>query len=396
MKENRKCYVVDGGTNFQLAISRMDEEIYRCGCHLLSTILKQSLKGLDNFFEPFYELIIYFRNRIPNDYYEKSCKELGVQHYKLILDMEIRWNSTFKALSKLIIPLKNNSLQNAIKYCKEDKSIKNNKIPEYPNESQIEELEKIIQLLEKFNYVTEKFENIQNHNISHVYIGLFLLKQYCGVWKATKGLSANNIIIIELLEKELNIKINELFITHKIACYFNPKSKDKLTKDEKKTIRSLIKSWYEIEKSLQSSDDELEKEMNNLFDGKTNQRTKDKSIDQILDKYEKEVSNLSIFDDPLIWWKENQSFYNPIIHIVKDYLAIVPSASNIERVWSHGGLIITDVKNSYNSKTFTELLFVYCNLDFFDAAVKLLFENKFPNVSFPSKEVLNYNDLIIL
>ena len=136
--------------------------------------------------------------------------------------------------------------------------------------------------------------------------------------------------------------------------------------------------------------------MNNLFDGKTNQRTKDKSIDQILDKYEKEVSNLSIFDDPLIWWKENQSFYNPIIHIVKDYLAIVPSASNIERVWSHGGLIITDVKNPYNSKTFTELLFVYCNLDFFDAAVKLLFENKFPNVPFPSKEVLNYNDLIIL
>lgn len=227
---------------------------------------------MDKFLGIFKELVIYFRNKIPGSHYQKACDYLHVKCIQLTLNMDIRWNSTFMCYSKLLPNLKNNVIKTALNYCHDDKEIKNSQIPKFPDQKSIEILEELLNLLEKFDFVTKKFEGIKNHCISHVYIGLYVLIEYCSTWKNKSNVKKDKTLLetITNLENNLKEKITEFPLTHLIACYFNPKSRDKLSPKQVKDVKDFIKEYYELEVLHSSSEDDMEKEMNEIFEANTN------------------------------------------------------------------------------------------------------------------------------
>jgi hypothetical protein len=69
------------------------------------------------------------------------------------------------------------------------------------------------------------------------------------------------------------------------------------------------------------------------------------------------VSKIESDADPLDWWRKNEDRFPKIARIARQILALQASSANVERVFSHAGTIINDLRNRLSANNVHRLMF---------------------------------------
>jgi hypothetical protein len=80
----------------------------RCACHIINLIVKSGLKRVKHYLEDFRAAINFLNSsnqRIAA--YKSYCLSMGIDPRKFGVDMDVRWNSTFLMLKRLMMLLRN-------------------------------------------------------------------------------------------------------------------------------------------------------------------------------------------------------------------------------------------------------------------------------------------------
>lgn len=67
--------------------------------------------------------------------------------------------------------------------------------------------------------------------------------------------------------------------------------------------------------------------------------------------------------NPLEWWKVNSVRFPRVALMARMYLASQPTSAAAERLFSDGGLVVTDRRRNLDAKTISALVFLRGNLD---------------------------------
>ena len=68
---------------------------------------------------------------------------------------------------------------------------------------------------------------------------------------------------------------------------------------------------------------------------------------------------ISFNDDPLLWWKNNESRYPTIASLARQYLAIPASSTPSERIFSTCGNILTKKRNKLNDEHLAMMVWLH-------------------------------------
>jgi len=66
-------------------------------------------------------------------------------------------------------------------------------------------------------------------------------------------------------------------------------------------------------------------------------------------------------EDPLSWWKKNETRFPYLARLAKKYLAIQASSASPERLFSIAGNLITDRRSSLTPDHVKEIMFLKSN-----------------------------------
>lgn len=247
IKDLRKCHISDQGSNLKKCIKEeLKEEYYRCGCHWIQTPIKKAIKLIENWSEKIRNIILFFQNRVSKRHLESVFKLFDEDPLYLILDNDTRWNSTYLSFKRVLeIYL---FIEKAIDHCKLDDDLKRD-IPTKLTKQELNELSSLLDFLEPFFTLTKIYEGNDSNNISHILIGLKMIKNHLKRWKNVTFMKNNE---FKALKEKIRIDFNKMIETiplcYKIACYLNPSLRDQLLSfDEKKSIRKFIQDEYKIQ-----------------------------------------------------------------------------------------------------------------------------------------------------
>lgn len=109
-----------------------------------------------------------------------------------------------------------------------------------------------------------------------------------------------------------------------------------------------------------STQSQIEREMIEICGG---------SVESLSAKIKKEfgvyfrAEEAKLEDDPLLWWKKNECHYSILSKMAKTYLGMFASSADVERLFSAGGNIVTELRASLKPEKVRQLLFANKNID---------------------------------
>jgi len=77
-----------------------------------------------------------------------------------------------------------------------------------------------------------------------------------------------------------------------------------------------------------------------------------------------EFSKVPYDQDPLKWWSLNNGTYPLLSILAKKYLSIQATSVASERVFSKGGLVVTDHRASLSNEHVSQLVYLSMNKDY--------------------------------
>ena len=86
----------------------------------------------------------------------------------------------------------------------------------------------------------------------------------------------------------------------------------------------------------------------------------------------KMVNNRKVFNDPLVWWKQNQGMFPILAKLAMKYLAVQATSAPSERVFSQAQLMIRANRARMGPEIAGKLLFVKMNWDLYSSSLNLL------------------------
>lgn len=354
----RKCHVTDQGGNLRSCITNhLEEEYYRCGCHLVQLILKKGFKKINDWMNPFYNLILFFKDRIPKSYLKNIFQIHEDDPLNVILDNDTRWNGTYLALKRLLEIY--SKIEEALQHCNADSQLKNSRdIPRNLSARELKELKILVDFLEPFYTVTKFLEQQERVYISHVLVSFKTLLKHSQNQKMKEFKNFQ-----EFIENEIKQIIISIPLTYKIGIYFNPSLRERLlNENEVLEIKNfLMKEYTYIEQVTSMIPSGIDR-LNNIF--KSDSSEEEESWEEF-SKYESMGWNKEIYSDPLSFWKLQQKYLPNLSEIAKDYLCISTSSANIERLWSKAESVVTPVRSNLKPETIVEILFSMANMDLF-------------------------------
>nr|CAI5822390.1 unnamed protein product [Callosobruchus analis] len=73
------------------------------------------------------------------------------------------------------------------------------------------------------------------------------------------------------------------------------------------------------------------------------------------------VPSIHVDEDPLLWWKLNETRFPYLALLARKYLAAQGTGVPPERVFSRGGLIVEDSRTSLTSEHVEQLIMISMN-----------------------------------
>ncbi|GET00712.1 zinc finger BED domain-containing protein RICESLEEPER 2-like [Rhizophagus clarus] len=283
---------------------------YRCAAHVLNLGVKKGLKSADDSIAKARKLIntIKKSTRISNSL-QTFCGLKKIKYLKLILDTEIRWNSTFYMLKRL------KELEPALTLLAADNELVKSL---YPSDEDWSTFKNNILLLEPLE-------------------------------KATVYLSASSYPTIEMATSIFE-KIDEYWaIMDKYSitsAILDPRNKLSIFADELE-LRQHIQNIYKIYKERSSSFRPL------LVSSSPASTSKNFSITESekseLDRYLALPNEEEI--EPLLWWHAHANEFPIISDMARDFLSIQATSVASEQAFSVAGNTITKTRNRLHPET---------------------------------------------
>jgi len=179
-------------------------------------------------------------------------------------------------------------------------------------------------------------------------------------------------VLIEF-EKEINLIWNDMPQETLIASCLDPrfKSLKHVRATEHEEAWNCLKAEYfcpeffnkhnEVQIKTQSLPNNLDKkrkfeQIYNTFSSMDNEIIQKSEFDRY-----RELPPISVSDDPLLWWKNNESSYPVLAQIAKIYLAIPASQATCERSFSTAKRICTSERTSLTASHISQYVFAKQN-----------------------------------
>ncbi|KAE9523138.1 hypothetical protein AGLY_016452 [Aphis glycines] len=376
--ENKVSAVVcDNAANMVKAINSMDQTyLVRCTAHSIQLSINAGLQNdmVKEIINKLRKIVGHFnRSASAQNELENEQEKCGEKKHKIVQDCVTRWNSTCDMIDS-VLKCKN-SINNIIS--------KNKKIDKWFISSvEFKNMKDLLKLLEPFKIVTEVLggENYTTASIAHR-----LIKSLLNTLKVSE-IDTNFLTTVKkLILDDLKYRREMLGLILAKSSALDPRFRELkfLSEEEKETV------WKQLENELKEliTDPKIENEEELIsesileneehFETHSPPRKKLRSLmidsdDDDEDDYSvtqsptmkqlEEYKNLKIkvpYDqDPLNWWKENESKYSAVSLLAKKYLSIVATSVPCERLFSEAGTIISKKRNRLSPERLNQLLFL--------------------------------------
>ena len=113
--------------------------------------------------------------------------------------------------------------------------------------------------------------------------------------------------------------------------------------------------------TLDSSDDEPTIKLPKLFSYLSNSKAVKPSTPASIPLQFNTYLETDDSDEPMQFWSKNRSTLNLLVGLAKRVLAVPASSAPIERVFSHGGIMLRPHRASMSSEVLCKLVFAKCN-----------------------------------
>lgn len=87
----------------------------------------------------------------------------------------------------------------------------------------------------------------------------------------------------------------------------------------------------------------------------------DVSVAELLARYLRDLDG-DCDSEPVHFWIRNKATYDKLIPAVQRTFAIPASSAPVERVFSHGGIVLRPHRARMSDKLLSELVFLKCNI----------------------------------
>jgi hAT family C-terminal dimerisation region len=303
--------------------------------------------------------------------FRTACKEAGVKPLRIPLDVDVRWNSTYRML-EVAVYLRP-ALMKFIGLHIDD-------LNQYrPSDNEWMIAEQVLMILMPFQRCTARFEcNSRSSEVDYVFFAYDTmfnhLEDVQSSLRRSKSHSAR--FLISAIDDALGVlrtyydKTSTLPFIYADAMILNPRIKlsifnleswgDEDANYYKAQTRDRFVQNY-IDERVQESDSpsqcprdsQANTEVHDDDDYLQHVRKRLKTANERECEFDTYIANPygdPDICDPLAWWRENESNYPRLSRMARDYLAVPPSGCAVEREFSVSGRIATWQRNRLSTE----------------------------------------------
>ncbi|KAE8740381.1 hypothetical protein FOCC_FOCC014119 [Frankliniella occidentalis] len=393
-EEIAKYIISDNGSNFLAALGeptegrRIDEEIAevlrnekdwehgRCFNHTAQLAINDAKKelGINNVIEKVSHIVRrYSKSKNAVELYEQFQKEHGLPKHELIQRVKTRWDSDFRMLERAVE--QKAAIVSELSAAGEE------------NLSAVEWklAEGFVEVLRPVANHTAEMGSETGPTASMILPVIFEIESELEdfIRKAPRGsgIQFARKLLAHIQARFLHYKTN---LTCKTAMLVDPRYKDILQSDNwASTAREILeekaeeKYYSRVRKGLVSSTDSsrdeseeppakkgrwkfLQKINNNRGSTINSTATLKKKIKDEVESY-LSLPTLEADEDPLVWWRSNQSVFPNLSLVAKQYLGIAATETASERVASVGSNTETSKRTNLSSSHLSQIVFCHDN-----------------------------------
>ncbi|GBC10040.1 hypothetical protein RclHR1_00930018 [Rhizophagus clarus] len=312
---------------------------YRCAAHVLNLGVKKGLKSADDSIAKARKLIntIKKSTRISNSL-QTFCGLKKIKYLKLILDTEIRWNSTFYMLKRL------KELEPALTLLAADNELVKSL---YPSDEDWSTIKNTILLLEPLEKATVYLSASSYPTIGEIRL------VYSGIQSHLERFKNDNDFKQKEMATSIFEKIDEYWaIMDKYSitsAILDPRNKLSIFTDElepRQHIQNIYKIYKERSSSFRPLLETRQTESNEFIPTDFSITESEKSE---LDRYLALPNEEEI--EPLLWWHAHANEFPIISDMARDFLSIQATSVALEQAFSVAGNTITKTRNRLHPET---------------------------------------------
>lgn len=365
IKSDKVVETTDGGSNMETAADLLEHPWTHCGNHRLNLTVKECLKEVSGLINKASRVVSTFKQSGPCSKILKRCQKTRCQkgpHLKLIQENDTRWNSTFLMLERLHVI--RSEVKEAFEEIKKDGKINIKTSP--PTDLEWAQIFYVIQFLKEFKRASDVFEGENSYLHSNIII-IRLLKTYCEKFKTTHQKKTDWDVsltsMVEIALENLSQRWSQTPLVFNLPIFFAPHFKTKylekkLAKEVNETVKQEFLDLQNLSGPLKPP---VQVDLGIL--SQFNTLPKDLELEEF-NNYLQDVipsSATPLLEDPLIYWKSNQTKYPLLSQLACKYLAIRASQSDVERDNSFLKKMITDQRTKLQPEKVSKMLFIKNN-----------------------------------
>ncbi|XP_005113603.1 zinc finger BED domain-containing protein 1-like [Aplysia californica] len=368
IEEKISSIVTDNAsTMVSLVNDHMKKHHVRCFAHSLNLIVRDGLKNSGDL------LIVIGKVKAIVSFFHHSVKAaeklrsfqstLGLPQKKLIQDVETRWNSTLKMLSRYAD--EHTAVTGAL--CSMGRTSMS------VTDSEVDTIRSAIEVLSPFELATEEASTEKHTSLSKM---LPTVRQIMEKLSQEPQSPLRDQLQLELRRRFSCLEGN---FTLGAATLLDPRFKrlpfadpSSATKVEDRLINMMTRSEPSeqtvlAQTPLDSEAEEREepprkKSLWDTFDRKV-ENLKKTTVPNLTGPYVEmrryhEVAHLSRTEDPFLWWEENQSNFPRLSILARKYLHIPATSVPAERLFSKAGELISARRSCLKASTVNMVLFL--------------------------------------
>ncbi|KAL4085139.1 hypothetical protein QTP88_011338 [Uroleucon formosanum] len=364
--------VTDNAPNITAAVREMKYRHIGCFAHSINLLVQHSLEHISTPLKKVKCIVEFFKKSSSAlAKLHSAQKNMGLPQLKLKQDVVTRWNSTYDMLKRII------SIKDAVI---STLAILQSSI-QVLTPAEWEVVEKAVDVLQIFHEVTEEISSEKTVSISKVIVLVTSMFHTVETFVLDINIPYEVNLMANSLKAQLKKRFEEIEDNEIIsqAAILDPRFKQFGFKNENKFNKALSILRTRISNIKLPSDSNPQKPLETvtstpqptsslLWKVYENKVGKLKSIQNPtaaglieLDKYMQEPL-IDRHDDPLKWWYERKSIYPRLYTFVLKRLCITATSVPCERIFSEAGQIITQKRNSLNTKKASQLIFLHNNL----------------------------------
>lgn len=386
--------VTDNAANMKAAVALLGWDWLPCLAHTLNLAVKDAINAVEHSRQKVKAIVEHFhRSTSASDKFEEmqntiaesaasaaatvagadaariACGEHGTNTaYKLLNDVETRWNSTYAMFSRVCKVRE--PLVATIAILKQKKI----NLPTL-DASEFDQLQELCRVLQPFESITTELSSENFVSGSKVLIVVRELMRLMTAFSNETGIMPETHSLATQLLDGLRSRfpVVEHNVTLSLPTYFDPRFKrcgitsGSALQKCKSEVQRLVTDMINDDVPSANHDDAIDYDTSSIwgrFDRQNDSyiaSTTPSSTAIIEMRQYQEEPPIGRNQDPLEWWRKREVVYPRLAKLARKHLSLCATSVPSERVFSTAGEILTKKRNRLGSENFRKIMFLHGN-----------------------------------